>query len=94
MIRNNAQTSILLVEKGLFRDVSFTDRLPEITIPSLILWGKYDLVVPTKFAQEAYDHLGSTHKELFIFERTGHSPLQCEPDLFAEKVIAFINEFR
>ncbi len=94
MIRNNAQTSILLVEKGLFRDVSFTDRLPEITIPSLILWGKYDLVVPTKFAQEAYDHLGSTHKELFIFERTGHSPLQSEPDLFAEKVIAFINEFR
>ncbi|NRB53215.1 MAG: alpha/beta hydrolase [Saprospiraceae bacterium] len=92
--RNNLQTAIILTEKGLWWDVSFTDRLPEITIPSLILWGKYDLVVPAKFAQEAYDQLGSTHKELFIFERTGHSPLESQPDLFAEKVIAFINEFR
>jgi len=93
--RNNLQTLIILTaQKGLYRDVSFTDRLPEITIPSLVLWGKYDLVVPTKFAHEAFDHLGATHKELFIFERTGHSPLESEPDLFAEKVIAFINEFR
>ncbi len=92
--RNNLQTLIILTENGLWRDVSFTDRLPEITIPSLVLWGKYDLVVPAKFAQEAYDQLGSTHKELFIFERTGHSPLESQPDLFAEKVIEFINEFR
>lgn len=93
--RNNLQTLIILtVKKGLYRDVSFTDRLPDITIPSLILWGKHDLVVPTKFAHEAFDHLGAAHKELFIFERTGHSPLESEPDLFAEKVIEFINEYR
>lgn len=94
-VRNNLQTSIILTtNKGLFRDVSFTDRLPEITIPSLILWGKHDLVVPTKFAYEAFDYLGSTHKELFIFERTGHSPLESQPDLFSEKLIEFINEFQ
>ncbi len=93
--RNNLRTLIILtVEKGLYRDVSFTDRLSDITIPSLILWGKHDLVVPTKFAQEAFDQLGSTHKELLIFERTGHSPLESEPDLFAKKVIEFINEYR
>jgi len=93
--RNNLETVIILTRKrGLFRDVSFTDRLPEITIPSLILWGKHDLVVPTRFAQEAFDHLGSDHKELFIFERTGHSPLESEPGPFADKVIAFINEYR
>ena len=93
-VRNNLQTPIILAQKGLWRDASFTDRLSEITIPSLVLWGAHDLVVPTRFAQEAYDHLGSTHKELFIFERTGHSPLESEPDLFAEKVIGFINEYR
>lgn len=93
-VRNNLQTIIILTEKGLWRDISFTDRLPEITIPSLVLWGKYDLVVPARFAQEAYDQLGSAHKELFIFDRTGHSPLESQPDLFAEKVVAFINEFR
>lgn len=94
-VRNNLQTLIILAKKkGLFRDVSFTDRLGEITIPSLILWGKHDLVVPTKFAQEAFDHLGSSHKELVIFERTGHSPLESEPAPFAEKVITFINELK
>lgn len=94
-VRNNLETIMILTRKrGLFRDVSFTDRLSEITIPSLILWGKHDLVVPARFAQEAFDHLGADHKELFIFGRTGHSPLESEPDLFAEKVIEFINEYR
>ncbi|PHI21894.1 hypothetical protein CEQ90_00990 [Lewinellaceae bacterium SD302] len=94
-IRNNPEISIILtVDKGLYRDVSFTDRLPEITIPSLVLWGRHDLVVPIRFAQEALEHLGSDHKELFIFERAGHGPLESEPDLFAEKLIEFINEHR
>jgi pimeloyl-ACP methyl ester carboxylesterase len=94
VVRNNIQIGVILAQRGLWRNVSFTERLPDITIPSLVLWGKHDLIVPTKFAQEAFDHLGTDHKELFIFERSGHSPLESEPDLFAEKVIAFINEYR
>lgn len=93
-VRNNGEIGIILTQMGLWSDMSFTDRLSEITLPSLVLWGAHDLVVPTRFAQEAYDNLGSTHKELFIFERSGHSPLESEPDLFAEKVIGFINEYR
>jgi len=93
-VRANLQTNIIITRKGLWRDVSFTDRLPDITIPSLILWGKHDLVVSPRFAQEAYDHLGSADKELVFFERSGHSPLESEPELFAEKVIGFINAFR
>lgn len=93
-LRNNGQVLFHLTQKGLWQDVSFTDRLPDITIPSLVLWGKHDLVVPTSFAQEAFDQLGSINKELVIFERSGHSPLESEPVLFAEKVIAFINTYR
>lgn len=93
-VRNNGVILSILTQKGLWEDVSFTSRLPEITLPSLIFWGEHDLIVPPRFAQEAYDNLGATHKELFMFERSGHSPLQTEPDLFAERVIAFINEFR
>lgn len=92
--RNNNQTSLLLTQSGLWRDLSFTDRLSEITIPSLVLWGKHDLVVPIRFAHEAFEQLGAADKELVFFERTGHSPLESEPDLFAEKVIEFINERR
>ncbi len=93
-IWNGNKIQSILVKKGLFEKVSFTDRLSEITIPSLVLWGKYDIGVPTIYAQEAYDNLGSSDKELFIFEKSAHSPMDTEPDLFAEKVIDFINQHK
>lgn len=83
-----------ILDRDLFENLNYTDRLSEITIPSLVLWGKHDMVVPIHFAQEAFDNLGSSEKELVIFENSGHSPMFAEPDLFAEKVIAFINENR
>ncbi|WP_158655075.1 alpha/beta fold hydrolase [Flavivirga eckloniae] len=89
---NKANTQSILNDRGLFRNLSFTNRLQEITIPALVLSGKYDLVVPPKFAQEAYDNLGSSTKELVIFERSGHSPMSSEPELFSETVIDFINQ--
>jgi len=72
--------------------LSYTDRLPEIKTPSLILWGKYDMVVPPSIAQETYDNLGSSVKELVFFERSGHSPMGSEADLFAEEVNMFIDQ--
>lgn len=90
----NKIINILAVKKGLFEKVSFTDRLSEITIPSIVLWGKHDLVVPTVYAQEAFDNLGSSDKEIFIFEKSAHNPMFTEPDLFAEKVIEFINSHK
>ncbi len=91
---NSGKIQSILVKKGLFSKVSFTNRLSEIKIPSLVLWGKYDIIVPIVYAQEAYDNLGSRDKELFIFERSAHSPMFSEPDLFAEKVIEFINQYK
>lgn len=88
---SNITNSILTFKKEVYKNVSFTDRLSEITIPSLVLFGKYDIVVPVAFAQEAFDLLGSDDKEIFLFEKSGHGPLESEPDLFAEKVIEFIN---
>lgn len=82
---------IIWDRNGLNERVSFTDQLSKITIPSLVLWGKYDLTVPTVFAQEAFENLGSVDKEIFIFEKSGHSPMASEPDLFSEKIIEFIN---
>ena len=74
------------------RNLSFTSRLTEINIPSLILWGKHDMVVPPIYAQEAFDKLGSTIKKQVIFERSGHSPIFSEANQFAEEVILFIDQ--
>jgi len=84
---------ILDYQEGL-NEVSYTDRLPEITLPSMVIWGRHDHVIPVKFAHEAFDNLGSLDKELYIFERSGHGPMNTEPDLFSEKVIEFINKYK
>lgn len=72
--------------------LSFTERLSEITIPSLILWGRYDMVVPPFYAQEAYENLGSEEKTLVIFERSAHAPMFTEADAFAEAVLRFMDQ--
>ncbi|MFK7935403.1 MAG: alpha/beta fold hydrolase, partial [Saprospiraceae bacterium] len=87
---NNLIGSILDFQENLGQ-VNFTDRLSEITIPSLVLWGKYDHSVPLEFAYEAFENLGSIDKDLVIFEKSGHCPHLSEPDLFGKKVIEFIN---
>ncbi len=81
-----------ILDEDLFQNITFKDRLSEITIPSLVLWGKHDMVVPIRFAQDSFDNLGSIEKKIVIFENSGHSPMSTEPDLFAEEVIEFINQ--
>lgn len=80
------------LDPGIQGILSYTDRLPEINIPSLILWGKHDMVVPTVIAQETYDNLGSSVKRLVIFEKSGHVPFGSEPNQFAEEVMLFIDQ--
>ncbi|MEO9892743.1 alpha/beta hydrolase [Aurantibacter sp.] len=91
---SNKINNILVKDQGLFQQVSFTERLSEITLPSIVLWGKYDLVVPAAIAQEAFDNLGSNDKELFMFQKSAHNPMLHEPQLFSDKVIAFINRHK
>ncbi|WP_430906805.1 alpha/beta fold hydrolase [Maribacter sp. 2-571] len=90
---SGAQTaSILVDDQGIFENLSFSDRLNEITIPSLVLWGEHDMVVPPVYAEEAFNTFGSEVKELVIFQESGHGPMFTEPNLFANKVIAFIEQ--
>lgn len=88
---NKVKVGQILDERGLNENVSFTNRLSEIRIPSIVLWGRHDVVVPTLYALEAFNNLGSCYKEVFIFEKSAHNPMYTEPDLFAKKVIEFIN---
>ena len=90
-IWNMKKLGEILDYKVKFNELSLTNRLQEIKIPSLVLWGKHDHSVPSVNAQEAFDNLGSSDKEIYIFEKSGHSPMSTEPLLFAEKIIDFIN---
>lgn len=75
---------------------SYSDQMYKITIPTLILWGLHDGILPVELAQDAYDNLGtnSLDKSVFIFQNSAHSPNREEPDLFNQKVKIFIDTYK
>jgi pimeloyl-ACP methyl ester carboxylesterase len=77
-------------------DNPLSDDLKNITIPSLLLWGRYDFVVSPTLGEEALINLGTPDedKSLVIFQRSGHSPMQEEPGLFIQVVTEFIEKYK
>ncbi len=67
----------ILTDQGLLES-SLTEELHKIKIPTLLLWGSYDLVVPPALGESALENLGSEIKSLVFFERSGHSPMYYE----------------
>ncbi|MEZ4776229.1 MAG: alpha/beta hydrolase [Bacteroidia bacterium] len=78
------------------RDIGYsvTQELFNIRIPTLLLWGKYDISVPPVLGYDALRRLGTLDKKLVIFDRSVHHPYDTEPDKFAEEVIQFIDRLK
>jgi pimeloyl-ACP methyl ester carboxylesterase len=58
-------------------------------VPTLIVWGTSDRIIPVEHAIAAHDAMASS--ELVIFERVGHFPHAQEPERFVDALIAFID---
>ncbi|HET7120125.1 MAG TPA: alpha/beta fold hydrolase [Solirubrobacterales bacterium] len=68
------------------------ERLPEIEIPTLVVWGLNDRIVPVEAAL-GYHRL-IPRSRLEIFERTGHVPMLERPARFNRLVDEFIESSR
>lgn len=66
----------------------FTDRLPRIQEPTLIVWGRNDLIVPPPDADEFERLIPDSRKA--IFDQTGHVPQMERPARFNGLLEAFI----
>lgn len=62
------------------------DRLHTLTMPTLVLWGLWDLVLPAYQAQMAVDRL--PHGRLALFPDCGHLPHVEQPDRFVAELRA------
>ena len=71
-----------------------SDRLQEITLPALVIWGRHDGIIPVTLAYDCFNGYGSPagDKYLEIFDYSAHSPHFEEPLNFAAKVSAFIKQ--
>ncbi|HEY7074944.1 MAG TPA: alpha/beta hydrolase [Solirubrobacteraceae bacterium] len=70
-------------------DYSFRDKLPQIEVPTLIVWGRNDMLVPVDDADEFKRLIGSNARRE-IFEDTGHVPMLERPSRFNELLREFI----
>lgn len=72
--------------------IDLTPRLSAVRLPTLILWGTHDLIVPWATAQPIYNALGTpaAQRQLVAFSNSGHNPWAEEPTLFAQSVLSFL----
>lgn len=80
----------IITDQGLLES-SLTDELYKIKVPTLLLWGTYDLVVPPALGESALENLGSEEKSLIYFERSGHSPMYYEELAYVSILKDFLN---
>lgn len=77
--------------KEIFWETDFTDKVPNITIPTLVIWGKFDINLSKQLMADEYmDLVGSTDKELVMCEHSGHYSFANQPDVFFNAVDDFI----
>jgi pimeloyl-ACP methyl ester carboxylesterase len=69
-------------------DYSFRDRLGGIEVPTLIVWGRNDLLVPVGDA-ERFERLIGDNARSVIFEDTGHVSMIERPGRFNELLAQF-----
>jgi pimeloyl-ACP methyl ester carboxylesterase len=70
-------------------DYAYRERLAEIEIPVLIVWGREDLLVPVADAFRYADLIGANAR-VEIFEDTGHVPMLERPSRFNALLRGFL----
>lgn len=66
----------------------YMDRLPEIRVPTLILHGAQDRLVPPRFALEAHKKIQES--QLVMLEDAGHWPQREQPEKFLKVLTEFL----
>ncbi|OGQ98287.1 MAG: hypothetical protein A2284_13615 [Deltaproteobacteria bacterium RIFOXYA12_FULL_61_11] len=75
-------------------ELDLWSEVEEITLPTLVLWGRHDGVIPLEQGEKAYGLLGSEDKSMVVFEQSAHgAPLE-EPDAFSGAVSEFLETRR
>ncbi|MCB0319684.1 MAG: alpha/beta hydrolase [Bdellovibrionales bacterium] len=66
------------------------DRLPEITVPTLLPWGEDDTVTTMQVARQFEQYIPNS--ELVTIKNCGHAPMIEHPQWFADQVEGFLKK--
>lgn len=66
------------------------DRIPEIRTPTLLIWGRQDIVTPPEAADQFMDLLPDAR--IVWLDECGHAPMIEKPEEFAASMVSFADE--
>lgn len=64
------------------------DKLEKLSLPTLIIWGEKDRLVPLKHGQHGHQLIKDS--KLVIFDNCGHAPMMEEPEKFNQELLSFL----
>lgn len=85
--RENALRIVMLAKSAMRESVE--DTLPNILVPTLLIWGKQDRITPP-FVGEDFNRL-IPNSELYFIDECGHAPMLEQPLVFSRIMRNFIN---
>jgi pimeloyl-ACP methyl ester carboxylesterase len=71
-------------------EYDFRDRLPDVKVPTLIVWGEKDSIIPVRDATEFERLIPDSRK--VVMRDTGHIPMAERPQAFNEVLTEFLAE--
>lgn len=86
----NAKMAFMSTLLGLKNAEVITNKLSSITVPTMIIWGELDPVIPVKYA----DAMVSAIKDcrFFRMDKCGHTPYVEDPQTFVKIVMEFLGK--
>jgi len=71
-------------------EYDFRDRLPDVKVPTLIVWGEKDSIIPVRDADE-FERLIEDSRKV-VMRDTGHIPMAERPRTFNDLLVKFLAE--
>jgi pimeloyl-ACP methyl ester carboxylesterase len=90
-IEGSTRAALEILRRDFFNTLEGeVDRLGELGVPTLLIWGRHDRAVPIEAGWAMHGRIPGARFE--VFDRSGHLPNFDEPDRFNDLVVGFLHE--
>jgi pimeloyl-ACP methyl ester carboxylesterase len=73
---------------------NYSYSLNVVTIPVLILWGKFDFTCPLALGEDFYSRINSFNKSIAVSPQSGHNMILQDKKFFCNEVSAFVLKYK
>jgi len=84
----NAKMAFMSTLLGLKNAELITKSLKKISVPTLIIWGEHDPVIPIQYADDFVSSIQDCR--FYMMDNSGHTPYVDDPKRFSQLVLDFL----